>query len=296
MNDPAFNAQQSEDEGDEVVLPLPAEDVASGPEEAELEFLDDITQLYLNEIGASPLLTADQEKSLSRATQAGDFAARQRMIESNLRLVVSIARHYQNRGLPLDDLIEEGNLGLIHALEKFDPERGFRFSTYATWWIRQNVERAIMNQSRTIRLPVHVIKELNLILRTLRQVGGGDSDRHPGSVEQVARLLDKPLAEVNSEDYERTGLVSALIYKKGAWLHWMLHSLLGDRYFQALQAICAEYGGKPITTTQYIAELVAICEDQSEAIQIWAQQWLYAPGLPGLTIQIDKSNASPDRE
>lgn len=196
MNDPAFNAQQSEDEGDEVVLPLPAEDVASGPEEAELEFLDDITQLYLNEIGASPLLTADQEKALSRATQSGDFAARQRMIESNLRLVVSIARHYQNRGLPLDDLIEEGNLGLIHALEKFDPERGFRFSTYATWWIRQNVERAIMNQSRTIRLPVHVIKELNLILRTLRQVGGGDSDRHPGSVEQVARLLDKPLAEV----------------------------------------------------------------------------------------------------
>ena len=112
----------------------------------------------------------------------------------------------------------------------------------------------------------------------------------------VATWGDKPLTEVNSEDYERTGLISALIYKKGVWLHWMLHSLLGDRYFQALQAICAEYCGKPITTAQYIAGLVVICEDQSEAIQTWAQQWLYAPGLPGLTIQIAESNASPDQE
>jgi RNA polymerase nonessential primary-like sigma factor len=130
----------------------------------------DVTQLYLNEIGQSPLLTAKEEIDLARRTRLGDFEARQTMIERNLRLVVNIAKHYANRGLTLLDLVEEGNLGLIHALEKFDPERGFRFSTYATWWIRQNIERAIMNQSRTIRLPVHVIKELNIYLRALRHL------------------------------------------------------------------------------------------------------------------------------
>lgn len=132
---------------------------------------DDLTQIYLNEIGATPLLTRDEELALARAARDGDFAARQRMLQANLRLVVSIAKRYQHRGMPLDDLIEEGNLGLIHAVEKYDPERGFRFSTYATWWIRQSVERAIMNQARTIRLPVHVVKEINAVLRALRQSG-----------------------------------------------------------------------------------------------------------------------------
>ena len=161
-------------------------------------FLDDITQLYLHEIGGSSLLTADEEKSLSRAMRAGDFASRQRLIESNLRLVVSIARRYQHRGLPLDDLIEEGNLGLIHAIEKFDPERGFRLSTYATWWIRQSVERAIMNQSRTVRLPIYVVKELNLVLRAMRQLEqGGGIDPNAGSeAEAIGRLLDRPSDEV----------------------------------------------------------------------------------------------------
>jgi RNA polymerase nonessential primary-like sigma factor len=130
----------------------------------------DVTQLYLNEIGHAPLLTPEQETNLARRTKLGEFQARQKMIEHNLRLVVNIAKHYANRGLALLDLVEEGNLGLIHALEKFDPERGFRFSTYATWWIRQNIERAIMNQSRTIRLPVHVIKELNVFLRAQRHL------------------------------------------------------------------------------------------------------------------------------
>ena len=119
----------------------------------------DATQLYLNEIGFSPLLSAEEEVYFGRLALKGDMPARQRMIESNLRLVVKISRRYINRGLSLLDLIEEGNLGLIRAVEKFDPERGFRFSTYATWWIRQTIERAIMNQTRTIRLPIHVVKE-----------------------------------------------------------------------------------------------------------------------------------------
>ena len=121
----------------------------------------DATSLYLNNIGVSKLLTAAEEKKFARRIQKGDESARHRMIESNLRLVVKIARRYINRGLPLLDLIEEGNLGLIHAVKKFDPERGFRFSTYATWWIRQTIERAIMNQSRTVRLPIHIIKDIN---------------------------------------------------------------------------------------------------------------------------------------
>ena len=130
----------------------------------------DATHLYLSEIGASPLLTADEEKHFGRLAQGGNMAARQRMIESNLRLVVRIARRYLNRGLPLADLIEEGNLGLIHAVKKFDPERGFRFSTYATWWIRQTIERAIMNQAATVRMPVHVIKDINSVLRVARRI------------------------------------------------------------------------------------------------------------------------------
>ncbi len=130
----------------------------------------DATQLYLGEIGFSPLLTAEEEVLYARRALRGDEAARKRMIESNLRLVVKISRRYSNRGLALLDLIEEGNLGLIRAVEKFDPERGFRFSTYATWWIRQTIERALMNQTRTIRLPIHVVKELNIYLRTAREL------------------------------------------------------------------------------------------------------------------------------
>ncbi|MCP3869323.1 MAG: RNA polymerase sigma factor RpoS [Gammaproteobacteria bacterium] len=154
----------------------------------------DATRLYLSEIGISKLLTAEEEVYLSRLAQKGDIGARQRMIESNLRLVVKIARRYMNRGLALLDLIEEGNLGLIRAVEKFDPERGFRFSTYATWWIRQTIERAIMNQTRTIRLPIHVVKEINVYLRAARSLA--QTLDHEPTAEEIAHLLDKPLGEV----------------------------------------------------------------------------------------------------
>ena len=154
----------------------------------------DATQLYLNEIGFSPLLSAEEEVYYSRLALKGDEAARKRMIESNLRLVVKIARRYVNRGLALLDLIEEGNLGLIRAVEKFDPERGFRFSTYATWWIRQTVERAIMNQTRTIRLPIHVVKELNVYLRASRELS--QKLDHEPTPEEIADLLEKPVEDV----------------------------------------------------------------------------------------------------
>ncbi len=154
----------------------------------------DPTRLYLNEIGVSPLLTASEEVKFARRIRKGDESARHRMIESNLRLVVKIARRYINRGLPLLDLIEEGNLGLIHDVKKFDPERGFRFSTYATWWIRQTIERAIMNQARTVRLPIHVIKEINACIRASRTIRQGQDA--PPSAAEIADYLDKDVEDV----------------------------------------------------------------------------------------------------
>lgn len=176
-------------------VPLPANSAlvsgAAGDQPASL----DPIQRYLNEIGFVPLLTPDEEKHYARLTQRGDEAARKRMIESNLRLVVNIARRYKPRGMSLADLIEEGNLGLMRAVEKFDPERGFRFSTYATWWIRQTIERAIMNQARTIRLPINVVKDLNGCLRAARELTQ-HLDHEPSSAE-IARRVDKSAQEVS---------------------------------------------------------------------------------------------------
>lgn len=154
----------------------------------------DATTIYLKEIGYYDLLSAEDELKYSRLAQKGDKKAYNKMIESNLRLVVKIARKYNDRGLAFLDLIEEGNIGLMHALDKFDPERGFRFSTYATWWIKQYIERSIMNNSRTIRLPVHVIKQLNICLRKYQELSvAQDGQVDP---EDIAKSLDKPIDEV----------------------------------------------------------------------------------------------------
>jgi RNA polymerase nonessential primary-like sigma factor len=155
----------------------------------------DAIRLYLQEIGHNPLLTAEEEVSLGLKIQQGDLAARNRLVECNLRLVVRIARRYQRQHtLPLLDLIEEGNLGLIRAAELFDPARGFRFSTYAAWWIREGIDRGIMNQSRVVRLPIHIIKNLSAVLRSSRQIAQTMQDEP--RVEEVAHVMGKSVAHV----------------------------------------------------------------------------------------------------
>lgn len=188
LDSDAFNAESSRKSALKPAL-QPAKTTRARRQSTDL----DATQMYLSEIGFSPLLSAEEEVHFARLARKGDEAGRKRMIESNLRLVVKISRRYLNRGLSLLDLVEEGNLGLIRAVEKFDPERGFRFSTYATWWIRQTIERAIMNQTRTIRLPIHVVKELNSYLRAERELT--QKLDHMPSPEEMAEALDRPVSE-----------------------------------------------------------------------------------------------------
>lgn len=195
----------SEDMIDEALIEEDSEDIevmeiATEEDEKEIVALYksegelDATQLYLSEIGFAPLLTAEEEVACARLVKKGQKEARKKMIESNLRLVVKIARRYLNRGMALLDLIEEGNLGLMRAVEKFDPERGFRFSTYATWWIRQTIERAIMNQTRTVRLPIHVVKELNGYLRAARKLT--QSSHHDATTQEIANEMHTSVRNV----------------------------------------------------------------------------------------------------
>ena len=184
------------DEAAAIVVAAPAREVDALPPPLDDQSADfgDALQRYLREIRRAPLLAADEERETARRARDGDFAARQRMVERNLRLVVSIAKHYVGRGVPMIDLIEEGNLGLMQAIAKFEPERGFRFSTYASWWIRQAVERAILQQARLIRLPVHVVRELNQVLRARRalDVENRRCGDRAATVEEIAAALERP--------------------------------------------------------------------------------------------------------
>lgn len=156
------------------------------------QYLDDISddsvRLYLREIGKIPLLTSEEELALAQKVVAGDKRAKDKMAEANMRLVVSIAKRYSGRGLDFLDLIQEGNTGLLRAVEKFDPDKGFKFSTYATWWIRQAITRAIADQARTIRIPVHMVETINKLLRTQRRMTQ-ELNREP-TIEELAKELE----------------------------------------------------------------------------------------------------------
>jgi len=255
--------------------------------------IGDATEMYLSEIGGSKLLTAADEAEVARRVQRGDMAARAQMIESNLRLVVKIARRYLNRGLPLLDLIEEGNLGLIRAVEKFDPEKGFRFSTYATWWIRQAVERGLMNQAKTIRLPIHIAKELNTYLRAQRELAQ-KLDREP-TAEDVATLLDLPVDDVRrlldlADDISCTE-ISTLEPERGAWdtfeddtaidpsellqssrLKARVDVWLGDLPEKSRDVVCRRFGlrGHDMATLEEVGREIGLTRERVRQIQVEA--------------------------
>jgi RNA polymerase nonessential primary-like sigma factor len=254
----------------------------------------DPVQLYLKEIGSTPLLTADEEICVARASLAGDEAARHRMINSNLRLVVMIAKRYMNRGLPLLDLIEEGNLGLMRAVEKFDPERGFRFSTYATWWIRQSIERALMNQGRTIRLPIHIQKDINTIVRCTRELRSSLRrepttseiadilDRDPGEVSKLLKLSEKITSVDNqlSDDSERSlvDTVSSPVEDNPLSLvddekvEGCLEDWLGDLPGRQREILARRFGlmGYEASTLEAVGEEVGLTRERVRQIQIEA--------------------------
>ncbi|MHB1632781.1 MAG: RNA polymerase sigma factor RpoS [Acidithiobacillus sp.] len=245
----------------------------------------DATRCYLREIGHSPLLTAEQEVTLGRRVQAGDQAARCTMIESNLRLVVKVARRYINRGLPLLDLIEEGNLGLIRAVEKFDPERGFRFSTYATWWIRQNIERALMNQTRTIRLPIHVMKELSAVLRAARCLGQ-TLQREP-TPEEVAEVLDRPVEAVR-DCLEMDGRVTSLDVPHGRESDRPLADIVADA-----DAVGLEEGLADRNLSQQVQQWIGAMTEKHRLVLLWR---FGLDGTDGATLEEVGSRLGVTRE
>ncbi len=259
-------------------------------DDANSQFID-ATRVYLNELGKSRLLTADEEKIYGKRALQGEEEARRIMIESNLRLVVKISRRYLNRGLPLLDLIEEGNLGLIRAVEKFDPDRGFRFSTYATWWIRQTIERAIMNQTRTIRLPIHIVKEMNIYIKAQRQLA--QSLDHEPNAEEIAEYLNKPVKTVNKmlklnervtsvdvpagKDYERPLIESISDERSSPTERLQEDSIRGNISNWVMQlsekqreVICRRYGlcGYENSTLEQVAQELGVTRERVRQIQM----------------------------
>ncbi len=296
MDEEFTNLPSSPEHEEEIELPESKKKKQPERSESESTPYVDATQLYLKEIGFSPLLTAEEEVHYGRLALKGDAAARKKMIESNLRLVVKIARRYYNRGLEFSDLIEEGNLGLLRAVEKFDPERGFRFSTYATWWIRQTIERAIMNQTRTIRLPIHVLRELNLYLTTARELMK-KQDREP-TYHEIAQALDRSIDDVKNmmelnermvsldmqvanENNAGKPLVEALADKnainpsdilENEHLHASLEECLNELNEKQREVLCRRFGlgGYERQTLEEVGREVGLTRERVRQIQMSA--------------------------
>lgn len=249
---------------------------------------DDLMRCYLADIGDAPLLTPEEEKQIATAVQAGCAEARARMIRSNLRLVVSMARRYQNRGVAFVDLVEEGNLGLIRAVEKFDPRLGNRFSTYAVWWIRQAIERAIMNQARTVRLPIHIIRDIYQ-WQTARRALDQELPREPRSAE-VAERMGKPvewvlklqtLAESACSIDEGPSFTDTLADESSSDLLGLLHeSDLEHRVDELLNGLPPKhrhviqrrfgFGGADPATLECIGEELGVTRERVRQIQLQA--------------------------
>lgn len=292
--EPKDNELEAENSEVSQAIEQEIEQTVSAKSEA-AEYVDS-TQLYLKEIGFSPLLTAEEEKHFGRLALKGDQKARKRMIESNLRLVVKIARRYYNRGMEFSDLIEEGNLGLLRAVEKFDPERGFRFSTYATWWIRQTIERAIMNQTRTIRLPIHVLRELNTYLHAAKELM--KTQDHEPTYHEIAESLHKSIDDVKSmmelnehmvsldmqvANEGNTGkpLVDALADKNAAdpvdilvdeYMHQSLETCLNELNEKQREVLCRRFGlgGYDRQTLEDVGKAVGLTRERVRQIQMSA--------------------------
>ncbi|MEZ8095698.1 RNA polymerase sigma factor RpoS [Photobacterium swingsii] len=253
----------------------------------------DVIHLYLKEISHKPLLTKEEEVLYSRKCLTGDKSAKQVMIESNLRLVVSIAKKYRGSGMLLSDLIDEGNIGLITAVDKFDPERGFRFSTYATWWIKQTIERAIHNQARTIRLPVHVSKEINTILRTHKQLMRNTS--HEPSQEEVAEKLERSVEDISGvlafdapvvsidqaiTDDSNSQSMSAFISDNGSMnpdtaaneqdINKLAITMLESLNMRDREILCRRFGllGYEAQTLQQVADEVGLTRERIRQLQV----------------------------
>lgn len=253
FDEPGTNDLENEEELSDEELAITAENVDA--------FADDSVRLYLREIGKIPLLTPEEEADLAKRIVKGDKKAKDKMVESNMRLVVSIAKRYGGRGLDFLDLIQEGNTGLLRAVDKFDPDKGFKFSTYATWWVRQAITRAIADQARTIRIPVHMVETINKVLRTTRKLTT-ELNREPTN-EEIAKALDMEPEKIDYVMRIKQDIASldASVGKEGD----DEDSVLGD-FVEDEERVSPEESASNQILKEQLSEIIATLTDREQKI------------------------------